>query len=324
MHDSNIELNISLLDQRFLAGDRTLYAQTDWNGCRASSTATREDLVRNLAQLTHERHAKYADTFYHLEPNVKETPGGLRDYQLICWLTQIRETESGRLAAADPAPELRRRSASFPACAASCTTAPAATTTCSPSTRRMPRPSRRGSPSRSGCASTTGMRAHLPRRHAAAGKPAKPRPARCSRSSATGARGSPTPSSACTRERVHFRTPQQLDLEPELLLRPVRVRGAPRHPALLEAEQRIESRLPQICAWFEQPRALWPVLREMLTLPHAPLALRAMHDTGVLTAIFPELEGHRVPGDPRLLPPLHGGRAHARRHPESVGPARRR
>src|SRR5207302_419907 len=50
----------------------------------------RESLVRNLAQLTRERHKKYADTFYHLEPNVKETPGGLRDYQLLCWLQQLR------------------------------------------------------------------------------------------------------------------------------------------------------------------------------------------------------------------------------------------
>ena len=44
--------------------------------------ANRAALVANLAGLTHERHAKFAGTFYHLEPNVKETPGGLRDYQL--------------------------------------------------------------------------------------------------------------------------------------------------------------------------------------------------------------------------------------------------
>src|SRR5262249_14592203 len=28
--------------------------------------------------------------FYHLEPNVKEAPGGMRDYQLVCWLEQLR------------------------------------------------------------------------------------------------------------------------------------------------------------------------------------------------------------------------------------------
>jgi [protein-PII] uridylyltransferase len=33
------------------------------------------------------RHAKYQDTAYKLEPNVKETPGGLRDIQTVVWVT---------------------------------------------------------------------------------------------------------------------------------------------------------------------------------------------------------------------------------------------
>ena len=100
VHDSNTELNISLLDQRFLSGDRTLYAGLADRLPRFIH-ANRDALVRNLAQLTRDRHSKYAGTFYHLEPNVKDTPGGLRDYQLVCWLGQLRD------GAADPSPELR-------------------------------------------------------------------------------------------------------------------------------------------------------------------------------------------------------------------------
>src|ERR1017187_2599938 len=100
VHDSNTELNISLLDQRFLTGDRTLYAGLADRLPRFIH-ANRDALVRNLAQLTRDRHAKYTGTFYHLEPNVKDTPGGLRDYQLVCWLGQLRE------GAADPSAELR-------------------------------------------------------------------------------------------------------------------------------------------------------------------------------------------------------------------------
>src|ERR1019366_4091868 len=95
VHDSNTELNISLLDQRFLTGDRALYAGLADRLPRFIH-ANRDALGRNLAQLTRDRHTKYAGTFYHLEPNVKDTPGGLRDYQLVYWLGQLRE------GAADP------------------------------------------------------------------------------------------------------------------------------------------------------------------------------------------------------------------------------
>ena len=80
VHDSNTELNVSLLDQRYLTGDRTLYADLA-RRLPKFIHANRDALIRNLAQLTRERHNKYAGTIYHLEPNVKEAPGGLRDQQ---------------------------------------------------------------------------------------------------------------------------------------------------------------------------------------------------------------------------------------------------
>jgi len=89
VHDRNIELNISLLDQRYLTGDRALYAGVAEKAAALSSRATACRWCATWAQLARARHAKYAGTFYHLEPNVKETPGGLRDHQLVCWLDQL-------------------------------------------------------------------------------------------------------------------------------------------------------------------------------------------------------------------------------------------
>ena len=34
------------------------------------------------------RHTKFADTEYNLEPNVKSSPGGLRDLQIIGWIAE--------------------------------------------------------------------------------------------------------------------------------------------------------------------------------------------------------------------------------------------
>ncbi|MEP6715547.1 MAG: ACT domain-containing protein, partial [Terriglobia bacterium] len=77
---SNAELAVSLLDRRFLAGDEDLFKQVKNPG---------NELGRNIAQLTRERHANFQDTIYHLEPNVKDAPGGLRDLQVLRWLAKL-------------------------------------------------------------------------------------------------------------------------------------------------------------------------------------------------------------------------------------------
>src|SRR5262249_30005833 len=43
----------------------------------------------SLGELTRSRHHKFGNTVFHLEPNVKDGPGGLRDYNITCWLALI-------------------------------------------------------------------------------------------------------------------------------------------------------------------------------------------------------------------------------------------
>jgi [protein-PII] uridylyltransferase len=290
VHDQNIELNVSLLDQRYLAGDRALYARLVEKMPRFI-TGNRDALIRNLSQLTRERHAKYANTFYHLEPNVKETPGGLRDYQLICWLSQMRETEASRLGTADPAPELRQafRFLGRLRCYLHC---------------QAGRDHNVLSYEAQDAAAEQwqmGDAAHWMReyyRHARAIYRAAIRQLETNeaQSSSLFAQFRDWRSRLANadfsvhRERAHFRSPQALDAEPEVVLRFFEFMARHGIRASFEAEQQIEARRSRLRAYFTEPRPVWPALSAMFSLPHAPLAVRAMHDTGVLTAMFPEME----------------------------------
>lgn len=86
---NNTEFTISLLDCRYLAGDQQLFSRL--HGKLIPKLVTRESkpLLQGLAEVTRERHAKFGQTVFHLEPNLKETPGGLRDYNVACWLALI-------------------------------------------------------------------------------------------------------------------------------------------------------------------------------------------------------------------------------------------
>lgn len=88
IHDGNLELTISLLDQRYLCGDVERYAKLQQLFPKFL-TANRDGIVSHLAAMTRGRHAKHGNTIYHLEPNIKEFPGGLRDLHVVHWLQQL-------------------------------------------------------------------------------------------------------------------------------------------------------------------------------------------------------------------------------------------
>ncbi len=86
---NNTEFTISLLDCRYLAGDRELFARLRDKVIPKLVMREAKPLLQGLAEVTRERHGKFGQTVFHLEPNLKETPGGLRDYNVACWLALI-------------------------------------------------------------------------------------------------------------------------------------------------------------------------------------------------------------------------------------------
>ena len=90
--EGNLEFTLSLIDRRFLAGDRALWTQLD-QGFRKFFARKRDDLALGVARLTRERHDSYQNTIYHLEPNVKDGPGGLRDIHVLTWFNALGHLE---------------------------------------------------------------------------------------------------------------------------------------------------------------------------------------------------------------------------------------
>jgi len=90
--EDNAEFTISLLDRRMLAGDAVLYRSLE-DKFRQFQAKRGHSLAHKISGLAEGRRAKYQNTIYHLEPNVKETPGGLRDLQTTRWLLSLEPRE---------------------------------------------------------------------------------------------------------------------------------------------------------------------------------------------------------------------------------------
>jgi [protein-PII] uridylyltransferase len=84
---ADVTVLTNLLEARLLEGDPSLLADVE-----AATSADRmwpaEAFFRAKLAEQESRHAKFGDTEYSLEPNIKGSPGGLRDLQLIGWLAR--------------------------------------------------------------------------------------------------------------------------------------------------------------------------------------------------------------------------------------------
>lgn len=267
----NAELAVSLLDRRLLAGNEELFRQV---------RDPRPELGRNIVQLTKERHAKFHSTIYHLEPNVKDSPGGLRDLQVLRWLAKLgagdqelpsgmpvlfeircflhylggrddnklsfeRQEEIAALHKVSSPEELMRQFY----------------LAVRPISRLANRRLDRFEARRSSLFSQF-----------------RDRSAKFSNAEFTVLHGS-----------VFLRSPQGIEADPGILLRLFEFVGRHGLPPSPDAEERVERHMPAFEKWARAHPAIWPPFREILRLPHVGKALRAMHETHALEAVFPEL-----------------------------------
>ncbi|MBP8141638.1 MAG: [protein-PII] uridylyltransferase, partial [Acidovorax sp.] len=82
---ADVTVQTSLLESRLICGDRALFAQFQQQ--YQAQMDPQAFLVAKTLEMR-QRHTKYENTPYSLEPNCKESPGGLRDLQLILWVAK--------------------------------------------------------------------------------------------------------------------------------------------------------------------------------------------------------------------------------------------
>lgn len=82
---ADITVQTSLLEARLIVGNRKLFRFLV-ERCAAAMNPQAFFEAKTLEM--HQRHAKYEDTPFSLEPNCKESPGGLRDLQVILWVAR--------------------------------------------------------------------------------------------------------------------------------------------------------------------------------------------------------------------------------------------
>ncbi|MBY0375879.1 MAG: HD domain-containing protein [Bryobacteraceae bacterium] len=87
LDENDIERTVALLDRRFLVGNANLWERLEQKFPKFL-TGKQGALDRHLCRLASQRHQKFNHTIYHLEPDIKETCGGIRDLHLLHWLRE--------------------------------------------------------------------------------------------------------------------------------------------------------------------------------------------------------------------------------------------
>ncbi|HEX6895530.1 MAG TPA: hypothetical protein VF146_09665 [Bryobacteraceae bacterium] len=282
--EGSADLGIALLDRRFIAGDPEVLAKLDqkFPAFLAKHGRRLTQHIRDQALL---RHAKYQSTIRNLQPDVKESPGALRDLQLI--------GRFAKLGIPHPSPtEQFTQAAGY-----------IARLRCFLHLRAGAdenffdfdsQQSFAGQPFANCRNRLECMRDYY--KHAALIFSEARRVLDASDNSSSSLLGnfrewrSRLSNSEFTvaRDRLLLRNPGQPESDPMVVIRLLEFMA--RHAIALapDSERRLEAAKPALAKYFGQTHPLWPDFSRLLALPHFDLALRALHELGLVAAILPE------------------------------------
>jgi len=84
---ADVTVITNMIEARLICGNKNLYEKFQKAIAPAKMWSSRKFFEAKLREQQN-RHLRYNDTAYNLEPNIKEGPGGLRDIQIIGWVAK--------------------------------------------------------------------------------------------------------------------------------------------------------------------------------------------------------------------------------------------
>ncbi|MCX5907533.1 MAG: HD domain-containing protein, partial [Deltaproteobacteria bacterium] len=86
----DLDLWLSLLEGRFVAGEKGTFLLWEEEFSRSLSAENGKKIIRQIHERALARHGRTGDSVFVLEPEVKEGKGGLRDYHTALWASRIQ------------------------------------------------------------------------------------------------------------------------------------------------------------------------------------------------------------------------------------------
>jgi [protein-PII] uridylyltransferase len=87
MAEADLTAQTAMMEARFIDGDQWLFQWFQEEIChRRFTQRRRRAFVRQKSEEHRQRHAAFANSVNLMEPDIKESPGGLRDYHTALWL----------------------------------------------------------------------------------------------------------------------------------------------------------------------------------------------------------------------------------------------
>ncbi|HEU4385510.1 MAG TPA: [protein-PII] uridylyltransferase [Anaeromyxobacteraceae bacterium] len=93
--EQDLSARTALLDLRLLSGDAALYRELERDQLHGLSQAKVDAFIADKIAETRARRERFGDSIYLLEPNVKESEGGLRDLQMALWTARAKFKVAG-------------------------------------------------------------------------------------------------------------------------------------------------------------------------------------------------------------------------------------